>query len=124
MNYNNSITLIGNLANEVNQVTSSNGKQFVSFSIYTADRYKDSNEQWQQLDSIRHQVICFSPYAMAQLKAFKQGARIKVVGSIQYRPFEVTLDNGTTVTKYEATIVTKKVESAALVPKAKEALAG
>ena len=116
-NYNNTVTLIGNTGAEAEQHLTSVGKPFVSMSLYTQDSYKDDQDNWQQLPSVLHSVLAFSPRVMADLKAFKAGARLKIIGQIKYRPFEVVLDDGRVVKKYEATIIAKKVEQAALAKK-------
>lgn len=113
-NYTNSVTLIGNLGAEaLDRVSNSTGVNFTVASLYTQKRYKDENDEYQSLASILHDLIAFNPRVMADLKAFKAGARIKVIGEITYQPLDVILD-GKEVKINQTSIVVKKVEPATL----------
>lgn len=117
---NNYAVLTGNLGAEPEVYETDEGRAFVSLTIYTQSSYldKDANE-WVSLPSIPHNVISFKPWVIADLQQFKKGARIKIKGEIQYRPFQVILEDGSTVTKREATIFAERVELAALFSKKK-----
>ncbi|MEM9885992.1 MAG: single-stranded DNA-binding protein, partial [Bacteroidota bacterium] len=76
------------------------------------DSYQNEQEEWVKRDTVWHDVLVFSPRLIEQVKAFKKGTRLKVTGSISYRPFDVTLADGRTVKKKEASIIAGKIELA------------
>lgn len=120
MSYNNTTIITGNTGAEAKEILTDKGKIFAALTLYTADSYKDEQEKWQQLGSVRHNIIAFAPHIIANLKSYKKGARLKITGAISYRPFDVVAENGEVITKYEATIIAKKVESAALTKKSSD----
>lgn len=117
MAYNNTIILTGNTGDEVRINQSSDDKSFASFQIATTDSYKDKDGNWQNNQTIWHNVVAFNPKLVEALKSFKKGTRLKITGAISYRPFEVRLEDGTVVTKKEANIIAKVVEQAPLAKK-------
>lgn len=116
MAYNNTILLTGNTGSEVRMVETG-GKPFASFSLATKDSYQDREGEWQDKETVWHNVIAFNPALIETLKSFKKGVRLKITGELLYRPFEVQLLDGKTVTKNEASILARKVEQAPLVKK-------
>lgn len=115
MTYNNTATLIGNTGAELEMKVSKDGQTvYGRLTLYTQESYIDDQGERQRLSSVRHKVLAYDDKTIAALKAFKQGARVKVTGPINYRPFEVKIPGGETATLYEAAIVAKKVEQAAL----------
>jgi len=124
MSKDNQIVLTGNTGAEAKKlIGKATGKQFLSISLYTHDSYKDEAGQWQQLPSVRHDILAFNPWVMADLLSYKTGARLKIAGKISYSPFEVVSESGEVITKYEAVIVAEKVESAALFKKSNNPVA-
>lgn len=86
-----------------------NGKAFGAFSLATVDSYLDEAGNFQQKETIWHDVLAFSPSVLAQLKTLKKGSRIELIGSLSYRPFTTTLENGSVVEKKEAMVIAHKV---------------
>lgn len=116
MALNNTIELTGNIGSKV-RVIETEGSTFASFSIATTDSYQDKEtEAWIDKETVWHDVICFSPSIIEKLKAFDKGARLKIIGTLSYRPFTVQLD-GKTFDKKEASIIVRSVEQAPLVKK-------
>ncbi len=121
MSKDNQVTLTGNTGAEAKKLEGrTTGKQFLALTLYTRDSYKDENDQWQQLPSVMHNILAFNPWVIADLLAYKAGARLKITGKISYTPFDVVSEDGEIVKKYEATIIAEKVESAALYKKSKD----
>lgn len=118
MAINNTVTLIGNMGSEARFIEQEEGKSFAAFSMATTDSYRDENEQWMQKEAVWHNILVFSPAVLGHVKGLKSGTRIKLTGSISYRPFEVQDDEGNTFTRREASIIAVKVEQAPLVKKA------
>lgn len=119
MAYNNSVQLTGNTGAEVRIIETENRK-FAAFSIATTDSYKDQDDNWQEKETVWHNVVAFNPKLIEMLKSLKKGTRLSITGSLSYRPFEVQDGEGKTITKKEASIVAGKIEQAPLVKKNKE----
>lgn len=113
----NNVILIGNTGGEI-RIHEGNGKPFATFSVATTDTYKDDGGEWQSKEPVWHSIIAFNPLLVQSLKSFKTGTRLHIEGELSYRPFEVQLPDGKTVTKMEASIIARKVEQAPLVKKA------
>ena len=111
MAINNTVNLIGNMGNEA-RIIEKEDRTFAVFSIATTDSYKDDQDQWHDKESIWHDLITFSPTIIETLKALKKGTRIEVTGALSYKPFEVEIEPGKTITKKEASVVVKKLEQA------------
>jgi single-strand DNA-binding protein len=117
MAFNNTVKLIGNSGSEV-KIIEKEGKPFAAFSLATTDSYKDKEtEEWKDKETVWHDVIAFSPTVIEQLKSFKKGTRLEIVGALSYRDFETVID-GKTIKKKEASIIANKIEQAPLVKKA------
>ena len=117
MAYNNTIILTGNTGDEVRINRTNDNKSFASLHIATTDSYKDNDGNWQNNQTIWHNVVAFNPNLIEALKSYKKGTRLQITGAISYRPFEVRLEDGTVITKKEASIIAKKVEQAPLAKK-------
>lgn len=116
MAINNSITLIGNMGNEA-RIIETEERRFATFSIATTDSYKDENEQWQDKETIWHNILIFNPKVIEVAKNLKKGTRINITGALSYRPFEVVNGDGEIITKKEASIIAYQIEQAPLVKK-------
>lgn len=114
MALNNVVILTGNLGGEA-RILDNNGKLFAAFSIATQDSYKDENEEYQQKESVWHNVLVFSPKLVELSKAFKKGSRLEVTGSLSYREFAHKPKGGKTIKKREASIIARKIEPKPLV---------
>lgn len=116
MAINNTVELIGNIGSKV-KIIETETSTFASFSIATTDSYQDKEtEEWKERETIWHDVVAFNPKLIEALKAFDKGARLKITGTLTYRPFSVQLD-GKTFDKREASVIARKVEQAPLVKK-------
>lgn len=117
MAINNSVTLIGNMGDEV-QIIENDTITFASVSLATADSYKDDNENWQEAATIWHRVLAFNPRVIAALKNLKKGSRIAIEGALSYRPRKISVvDKQGEVKEFdiqEASIVARKIELAPL----------
>ena len=91
--------------------------RFAAFSLATTDSYKDENDQWHEKETIWHNILVFHPKVIEMVKSLKKGTRLKVTGSLAYRPFEVVNGDGELFTKKEASIIAGKVELTPLVKK-------
>ena len=116
MTYNNTVTIIGNTGDEA-RIIKTDDTTFATLSVATTDSYKDKEGNWQNKETVWHRVMVFNPVLIKALQAYKKGTRLKIIGSLAYRDFEVILEDGTIVTKKEATIIAGKVEQAPLVKK-------
>jgi single-strand DNA-binding protein len=120
MAINNSVKLIGNIGSEV-KVIEGGSKTFAALSLATTDSYKDKEtEEWKEKETVWHNVVAFSPSIIEQLKSFKKGARLEILGSLSYREFELTIDDKS-IKKKEASIIANKVTEAPLLKKDQEA---
>ena len=118
MAINNQITLIGNMGSEVSiQTSNKDGKEFAAVSLATTDSYQNDAGQWIEKETIWHNVVAFSPAVIAILKNLKKGSRIKVEGSLSYRPYDVQDGDGVIITKKEASVIARRVEQVPLVKK-------
>ncbi len=116
MAINNTTILTGNMGSEA-RIIKTEETTFAAFSIATTDSYKDDNGEWQEKDTIWHNVLAFSPKIIETVKNLKTGTRITVTGSLSYRPFEVADGNGEVITKKEASVIIGKLELTPLVKK-------
>ncbi len=116
MAYNNTVTLIGNMGSEA-RIIESDEQHFAGVSVATTDSYQDKEGNWQDKETIWHNVLAFNPKVIEKLKALKKGSRIKVTGSLSYRPFEVVDGEGQVIPKKEASVIAGKVELAPLAKK-------
>ncbi|MBL7814709.1 MAG: single-stranded DNA-binding protein [Saprospiraceae bacterium] len=119
MAQNNTVILIGNMGSEA-RVIKTEGRDFVGFSLATTDSYKDDKGEWQEKETVWHNILAFNPKVVEMLKAFKKGSRLTVTGSLSYRPFEVVNGDGEVITKKEASIIVSKIELTPLVKKKSE----
>ena len=110
-------TLTGNMGSEARIITTEE-RTFAAFSLATTDSYQDEEGNWKDLETIWHDVITFNPKIIQVLKSLKTGSRIKVTGSLSYRPYEVMIEDKK-IQKKEASIIAKKVEMAPLAKKPK-----
>lgn len=116
MAINNAITLTGNLGAEADIIKTDNST-FAAIRLATTDSYKDEEkDKWVELDTIWHDVVAFNPVVIETLKSLKTGTRVKIEGSLNYRPYQI-MHEGKEITKKEASIVARKVELAPLIKK-------
>lgn len=117
MAINNTVILTGNTGAEA-QVIETDSTTFAALRLATTDSYQDEDGNWKDLETIWHDVVTFNPKIIQVLKSLKTGSRIKVTGSLYYRPYEVMIANKK-IQKKESSIIAKKVEMAPLGKKPK-----
>lgn len=115
MAINNTVILTGNTGADA-QVIETGNTTFAAVRLATTDSYQDEDGNWKDLETIWHDVITFNPKIIQVLKSLKTGTRIKVTGSLSYRPYEVMIEDKK-IQKKEASIIAKKVEMAPLAKK-------
>lgn len=116
MAINNTVELIGNLGSKA-KIVETETTTFAALSLATTDSYQDKeSNEWKDKETIWHDLIAFSPNVIEKLKAFDKGARLKIIGSLSYRPYNVIID-GKEVERKEASIIVRSVEQAPLVKK-------
>lgn len=120
MALNNIVTLTGNLGSEARMVATEE-HTFAAVSLATTDSYKDDSGNWQDKETVWHNILAFNPRLIEQLKSLKKGTRVTISGSLSYRPFEVINGDGEVITKKEASVIATKVEMTPLVKKSKTA---
>ena len=113
---NNKVELIGNLGDDVKIIETEN-RTFATARIATTDSYKDEKTgEWVDLQTIWHNIVIFSPTAIEYIKPLKKGTRVKLTGSLSYKPRLVQQD-GKEFNINEASIVVRSVEQSPLVKK-------
>jgi single-strand DNA-binding protein len=125
---NNRVELEGNLGKDT-RIIDKEGKQFAALSIATSDSYKDDTGQWQNRETVWHNVLIFRPAAINFAKDFKKGDRVRVVGSLSYRAHEKAdgykVNEAVIIGSYiERAELTAKDPTAAEVAQAAEAVQG
>ena len=90
---------------------------FAAFSLATTDSYKDKEGNWQDRETVWHDVIAFGPKLIEKAKTLDTKTRIQVTGSLSYRFFEAVGEEGKTVKKKAASVIARKIEGAPLVAK-------
>lgn len=113
MAINNKVILTGNMGSEA-RIVDKDEKLFAAFSIATTDSYKNDKEEWQNKETIWHDILVFNPKLIEQIKDYDKGSRIEITGALSYLFFEVSIEGGKTIKKKEASIVAKKIEPAPL----------
>ena len=124
MAINNTVILTGNMGAEAEIIETEN-TTFASLSLATTDTYKDEESgDWMDQATIWHNnVISFNPKIIQALKGLKKGSRIKIEGSLSYRPYRVSkVDENGEVKEFDlpvGSVVVRKIELAPLVKKSK-----
>lgn len=78
----NSVTLIGRLGKDPELKTTSNGKDFCTFSLATTEKYKDEQKtQWHNCKAFGNQAKVIAEY-------MKKGDPLVVLGSIEYSEYD------------------------------------
>ena len=116
MAINNTVTLIGNMGAEA-RIIKTEENSFAAISLATTDSYKDDKGEWQDKETIWHNILIFIPNVIEVAKSLKIGSRIQVTGALSYRPFEVVNGEGEIITKKEPSVIASKIELAPLAKK-------
>ena len=125
MAINNTVELIGNMGKNGVRIIETEESRFAALSLATTDSYKDEKSgEWTDKETIWHDLVAFNPTVIEVLKGLNSKARIKVIGTLNYRTFPVEIEvdeNGKQVSKVinkkEASIIVRKVEQALLTKK-------
>lgn len=118
MAYNSTVILTGNLGKDP-EIKDKDGKSYARFSIATTDSYQNKTTgEWQDKETVWHDIVVFSPNAIEDIKGYGKGDRITVTGTLSYKPREVAGEDGQTYTIKEPSIVGGKIENAELLAKA------
>jgi len=84
----NSVTLIGNITNDLTVRYSANGKAVMSFGLATNRRYKMPNtDEWKDEPTF-HNVVLFGNQAEFLSQRGRKGTRIYVTGRLQTRNWQ------------------------------------
>lgn len=82
----NTVTLIGNIGNDINSRTFESGKSVASFSLGTNERWTDHNGQ--RVERVDwHTIVCWNGLATLATKYLSKGRKIAVTGRLQYREY-------------------------------------
>lgn len=101
----NSVTLLGNITNDITVRYTPNGKAVTSFGLATNRRYKMPNsEEWKDEPTF-HNIVVFGNQAEFLAKKAKKGTRIYVTGRLQTRTWKDKEDK----TNYKTEIVSDKI---------------
>lgn len=84
---NNRVELNGFLGNDP-KVIDKEGKKFVALRLATTDSYKDDSGQWQDKESVWHDVLVFRPAAVQFAEKLKKGDKVELIGSLSYKSFK------------------------------------
>lgn len=87
MSSNNRVELTGFLGNDP-KVIEKEGKKFVALRLATTDSYKDDSGQWQDKESVWHDVLVFRPAAVQFAEKLKKGDKVELIGSLSYKSFK------------------------------------
>jgi len=84
----NSVTLIGNITNDLTVRYTANGKPVISFGLATNRRYKmPDSEEWKD-EATFHNIVLFGNQAEFLVKKARKGTRIYVTGRLQTRNWQ------------------------------------
>lgn len=108
MSNNCTVELKGNLGKDA-KLARSEKSEFISLSVATTDSYKDKNGQWQNKETLWHDVIVFNPNTITTAKELKKGDRVHLKGTLAYK--QVDAKEGYSVP--QASVVAYFVEKAA-----------
>jgi len=118
MAYNSTVELIGNMNKSGVRLIKTEESKFAAFSLATTDTYKDKESgEWINKETVWHDLIVFNPKVIDALNELDSKSRIKVTGTLSYRPLTVEIDveeggksSTKVITKKEASILVRKFE--------------
>jgi single-strand DNA-binding protein len=84
---NNSVSLIGNLGQDVSVLTFKSGTKKANVSLATTNYYKNAKGETQK-ETQWHNIVAWGLQAELMSKALKKGNLVAVKGSLQYRDYE------------------------------------
>lgn len=74
------VTLVGNVATDVEPTKTATGKQFVRFRVATNERYRDQAGEWQSHDAVFWDCEAWNGRAEALAENFRKGSPVIVTG--------------------------------------------
>ena len=96
----NRITLIGNVGRDPELRTTGSGTSVCSYSIATADRYKDKAGEWQE-STDWHNIVAWERLAEISAEYLSKGSRIYIEGRVKHRQYDDKEGN----TKYVSEVI-------------------
>jgi single-strand DNA-binding protein len=104
----NKVILVGNVGNDPEIRSTSDGREIANFSLATSDSWKDKNSGEKKEKTEWHRVVVFSSGLVGVIKNYvKKGAKLYLEGSLQTRKW--TDKDG--VEKYTTEIVLQNYNS-------------
>lgn len=113
---NNTIELTGYPTREAQYIDKTK-TPFLAFGFATQESYKDQNEQWQQTKPAFHDIILFKEDLIERNKDLTTKDRLKITGCLNYEFIKAQTQDGKEATFKKATVIAKKIESAAFIQK-------
>lgn len=82
----NRVTILGNVGKEPDIRTMQNGNKVASFSVATAERWKDKNSGERKEKTEWHKVVVFNESLISIVERFlKKGSKVYIEGSLETR---------------------------------------
>ncbi|MDB4725982.1 single-stranded DNA-binding protein [bacterium] len=101
----NKVILVGNLGNDPESRSMSNGGEVVNLSIATSESWKDKNSGERKTKTEWHKVVIFNEHlAKIATNYLKKGSKVYLEGSLQTRKWQ----DQTGIDKYSTEIVLQK----------------
>jgi single-strand DNA-binding protein len=114
---NNTVTLVGNLADAPQPFTDKNGKISYRLRLATTDSYKDESGAWKQKEAVWHTVFLFALGVQKHAAIYGKGHRVKIIASLSYQDKKAVDEDGEPRTFREAILIASRIEPAPLTPK-------
>lgn len=84
----NKVTLLGNLGKDPEVRTTPSGSQVASFSVATAEKYKDKNSgEWKEVTDW-HNIVMWDKLAEIAGQYLKKGSKVFIEGKLKTRSYE------------------------------------
>lgn len=104
----NKVILVGNLGNDPEIRSTSDGREIANFSLATSESWKDKNTGERKSKTEWHRVVIFSPGLVGIVKNYlKKGSKVYLEGQLQTRKW---VDNAG-IEKYTTEIVLQNFSS-------------
>lgn len=117
MTANNTVTLIGNLADAAQPFTDRNGKITYYIRLATTDSYKNDAGEWQKKAPVWHTVFLFSLKVQKFAALYGKGHRVKITASLSYQDKKAFDAAGKECLFREAVLIANRIDPAPTIPK-------